>query len=840
MSDDDDDFISFGKPLKELVEGENIRKRPISVEEQIATDGNGKRRFHGAFTGGFSAGFFNTVDTPQGWAPAQFKSSRDTRPDRQSQRPEDFMDSEDFGDFGFAPHAVKTKSKFQSSKSEESARAPEKELFAPVLNQLIQPAPPTIGESLLRKQGWKPGQGIGPKAIKKNKNDRKSSYSRTYTGVSDASKAEEEEDANLIKYQDFLFAPDDLPVYVATPKENLFGMGYRGLERPGRQGPTSSSFNVKTGVHKKKFSISGEAFGVGAYEEDDEDVYNRNDLGQYDFVLDDGPSSRTKKSSSKDSPMLSQLTEMLEGFRMGTSRSQLKKTFPPPVLPRNWKPSTTGFVRKSRFEKVTEQEPVRSTTNPTRDQRRSTLFPDVRPPEILPKEEVKQESAVKEEPAEIPDFLLAQDSKAIAQSSFKPFHANPAKQTRYEQYLVCLENNRKDALKILQPKDMTEWERERERVEFERAAHLFRPMKMSMASRFVSAGSSKDALETGSESSGVGEKRSAASLKMFGKLTRETVEWVPARILCVRFNIKNPHGNHKEPETKKKFGANQLFSLLDGAGGKENEDSNQPNGRDARTVKVEQQKVTLVKDEAEEIVAEKPPMDLFKAIFANSDSESEDDESDEAQQPNESNIDEGENGKESEVIEIDSNGDAGDVDDSDSDDVYGPRPITNADANSQDKKKKLSDERFKVRAGQSSRERDASRERANVKNSKPSAPSRDFGASGIFAGIDFDKFVKRRKKTPPPIVRERVAPTRPKSILDRSIRQVLGIKSGDTSDGDYGPPLPPAATNVEKIVISSDSDSGDWEEKTSEKKKKQKKDKKKKEKKKKKKHKKDH
>ena len=250
--------------------------------------------------------------------------------------------------------------------------------------------------------------------------------------------------------------------------------------------------------------------------------------------------------------------------------------------------------------------------------------------------------------------------------------------------------------------------------------------------------------------------------------------------------------------------------------------------------------MTLVKDEAEEIVAEKPPMDLFKAIFANSDSESDDDESDEAQQPNESNIDEGENGKESEVIEIDSNGDAGDVDDSDSDDVYGPRPITNADANSQDKKKKLSDERFKVRAGQSSRERDASRERANVKNSKPSAPSRDFGASGIFAGIDFDKFVKRRKKTPPPIVRERVAPTRPKSILDRSIRQVLGIKSGDTSDGDYGPPLPPAATNVEKIVISSDSDSGDWEEKTSEKKKKQKKDKKKKEKKKKKKHKKDH
>ena len=119
MSDDEADFIWFGKQLKELVEGESIRKRPISVEEQIATDQNGKRRFHGAFTGGFSAGFFNTVDTPQGWAPSQFKSSRDTRQERQSQRPEDFMDSEDFGDFGFAPHAVRPKAKFQSKKSEE-------------------------------------------------------------------------------------------------------------------------------------------------------------------------------------------------------------------------------------------------------------------------------------------------------------------------------------------------------------------------------------------------------------------------------------------------------------------------------------------------------------------------------------------------------------------------------------------------------------------------------------------------------------------------------------------------------------------------------------------------
>ena len=41
-------------------------------------------------------------------------------------------------------------------------------------------------------------------------------------------------------------------------------------------------------------------------------------------------------------------------------------------------------------------------------------------------------------------------------------------------YVVCARSGRADALPLLQPKSMTEWERERERVEFERAAVLFR------------------------------------------------------------------------------------------------------------------------------------------------------------------------------------------------------------------------------------------------------------------------------------------------------------------------------------------------------------------------------
>ena len=122
---------------------------------------------------------------------------------------------------------------------------------------------------------------------------------------------------------------------------------------------------------------------------------------------------------------------------------------------------------------------------------------------------------------------------------------------------------------------MTEWQRERERVEFERAAHLFKPLNVAIASRFVSSGTIKEdgSVEEGkAEISGLNsgnltqtpaaaatmltskavsfvrstgggngdvsaDKRKAVEMKMFGKLTRETEEWVPAKLLCVRYII---------------------------------------------------------------------------------------------------------------------------------------------------------------------------------------------------------------------------------------------------------------------------------------------------------------
>lgn len=68
----------------------------VPVWKQEARDEKGSKKFHGAFTGGLSAGFHNTVGSREGWAPASFTSSRDHRHlSKATHCAEDYMDEED-------------------------------------------------------------------------------------------------------------------------------------------------------------------------------------------------------------------------------------------------------------------------------------------------------------------------------------------------------------------------------------------------------------------------------------------------------------------------------------------------------------------------------------------------------------------------------------------------------------------------------------------------------------------------------------------------------------------------------------------------------------------------
>ena len=108
--DDEDEFAVFGTALPPLKEAEiddegqitGLRPRHKSWEQPVLDARGRALRFHGAFTGGFSAGYFNTVGSKEGWTPSTFVSRR-VAPGAagagSTARPEDFMDAEDFAEF---------------------------------------------------------------------------------------------------------------------------------------------------------------------------------------------------------------------------------------------------------------------------------------------------------------------------------------------------------------------------------------------------------------------------------------------------------------------------------------------------------------------------------------------------------------------------------------------------------------------------------------------------------------------------------------------------------------------------------------------------------------------
>ncbi|XP_078741687.1 G patch domain-containing protein 1-like, partial [Lampetra fluviatilis] len=70
VEDDDEeeeDLVTYGNPLPDVPDDAPLRRKPVPLAQQAVRDEGGRfRRFHGAFTGGFSAGFYNTVGSREG------------------------------------------------------------------------------------------------------------------------------------------------------------------------------------------------------------------------------------------------------------------------------------------------------------------------------------------------------------------------------------------------------------------------------------------------------------------------------------------------------------------------------------------------------------------------------------------------------------------------------------------------------------------------------------------------------------------------------------------------------------------------------------------------------
>ena len=314
--------------------------------------------------------YHNTVGSKEGWTPSTFVSSRKDKkvsgeptanaPPQQQQRLEDFMDEEDIAN-AEESKKLQTSDTFAGfgSAAGEAAKSNDD------LMGIFKPTGETMGLKLLKKMGWREGQGVGPKFRRK---------------------ARTEEDGDPGSGDTHLFAPDDSEVISLVKKTDRKGLGFDGeghLSRydsslSGRKdegdredaviGPRGT--NSKPKVKKKPQVRSG--FGVGILNDDgsgDEDPYSMGPKISYNRVVDGEKKVKKKANAVRPTanPLLnnkpvfiskktssSKLSSSgvnrchdgrlpIDGFILASQPSVIVDDvkYSPPRVPENWKSTKT-------------------------------------------------------------------------------------------------------------------------------------------------------------------------------------------------------------------------------------------------------------------------------------------------------------------------------------------------------------------------------------------------------------------------------------------------------------------------------------------------------------------
>jgi G patch domain-containing protein 1 len=111
------------------------------------------------------------------------------------------------------------------------------------------------GMVLLRKMGWKPGQGVGPRIPAAEKDDHAASDKVYGCHIPEIYRKTRDEEF----LGELTFAPDDVKPWKMQPKKNLFGLGYTGLSRSSILGSGSGESKlVVRGKGDKKLAIAGQ------------------------------------------------------------------------------------------------------------------------------------------------------------------------------------------------------------------------------------------------------------------------------------------------------------------------------------------------------------------------------------------------------------------------------------------------------------------------------------------------------------------------------------------------------------------------------------------------------
>ncbi|KAG9450029.1 hypothetical protein H6P81_009994 [Aristolochia fimbriata] len=379
MDSDEEDFVYYGTPIvreeemtsrkKKVVAESAGQMRSLPSWKQEVRDEEGRRRFHGAFSGGFSAGYYNTVGSKEGWTPQSFTSSRKSRAEVKEQSVFSFLDDDEKAELeGRSVGTSSTFDTFGFTATELSRKQAEKELHkrpsaipGPVPDELITPAPNSIGVKLLLKMGWRHGHAIKDSQCNQLYDARREARKAFLAFSSEKAKPDDDVDAITSDYESTIeeFISDEksffsrsTPVFVLNPKQDLHGLGFdpfrhapefrerKRLRMSGAEGPGKGRAPSLGG--KLFASNSGKiapGFGIGALEEldvEDEDIY----ASGFEFEEVNVDEAEESQRISKDNRI--QLSNKkhgsLSGFKVAEKSDYQLERFPPPDIPADFDP----------------------------------------------------------------------------------------------------------------------------------------------------------------------------------------------------------------------------------------------------------------------------------------------------------------------------------------------------------------------------------------------------------------------------------------------------------------------------------------------------------------------
>lgn len=387
------------------------------------------------------------------------------------------------------------------------------DLISSSLMGMFGPPKDSVGIRLLRKMGWRPGQGIGP---------------RTKRSLDDE---ESDEETNIT------FAPRDTPIENFQAKRDTYGLGYdlsssvpqvaemKRLREIARLEEMSGT--AVDSKNRASFGVQGSsgAFGLGAFDDHDgeeEDVYGGSEpvLKNYHHALyDENEGGLTRdeiKAQGLKRKRQQQETEHttthilkcsdgrppLKGFFVSDQKQHIGKWHPPPKVPADFNGHHVSFNDTPKAANITKESVFsfeeRGNVLGEKPIETRSVF------DYIPKHSKdKLDRAVsffidigkdKSKLAEFP--TVPKDVAKLALQGFMPFGDNLKKQARYRNYLENLAGQLTEdgaPMSVLPiPEGLTYETGMKEMDEFAKAARIFRPISAMMSGRFTSATETKN------------------------------------------------------------------------------------------------------------------------------------------------------------------------------------------------------------------------------------------------------------------------------------------------------------------------------------------------------------